>query len=351
MADGAPSNRAAFLATGNPKCPIELKDAPYTPPGPNELVVKNYAVAVNPVDVYKQIVGTALLPYVQYPCVQGSDLAGQVVEVGSAVSRFVVGDRVIAYAAGTLAFGNRTAEGAFQHYTVVRESLAAAIPASVSYNRACVLPLCFGTAAYGLFHHDLLALDLPTVPAAAPNDQWLVITSGASSVGTSAVQLAKAAGYEVLSTASPKNFDLVRRLGAREVFDYHDPGCADAVVSALEGKKLAGAMAINSGGDALCAHVLRSTDGVKFIASAGPPPQQGYPGDIKTKYIDILDLGDPDSVVSKIFRDFVPKALSFGVLVPEPEPCLVGHGLESLQQAYEIRRKGVSAQKIILGLN
>jgi NADPH:quinone reductase-like Zn-dependent oxidoreductase len=346
-----PSNRAAFLDNGAPNCPLEVREAPYTPPGPNQLVVKTRAVAVNPVDVYKQLLGEALLPYVKFPCVQGSDLAGDVVEVGSGVEGFQVGDRVLSYAAGTLAFGNDAAEGAFQHYTVVRDFLTAKIPEAVSYERASVLPLCFGTAAYGLFHRDFLGLDPPSVPAASPKGRAVVITSGASSVGASAVQLAAAAGYEVYSTSSPKNFELVKRLGAAAVFDYHDEGCADAIAAALEGKKVAGALSINPGGVAICAKVLRTTDSVKYIADAGPPPPEGYPEDIKSRFIDILDLGKPESVVGAIFRDFVPQALASGQLIPEPEPKVVGKGLESLQDAYGIRLQGVSAQKIVVSLD
>ncbi|KAI1394352.1 GroES-like protein [Hypoxylon trugodes] len=344
----APSNQAAFL-TG-PKVPLEVREAPYTPPGPNELVVKSRAVAVNVVDPYKQILGDALLPYIKWPCIQGEDLAGDVIEVGSAVTRFKAGDRVTSYAVGTMPFANRQAEGAFQNYTVVREHMTTSFPSSVSYERVSVLPLCLATAAYGLFHHGFLGLDLPTSPAASPKGEAIVITSGSSSVGASAIQLAVAAGYEVYSTASPRNFELVRRIGASGVFDYHEDNCADAIINALKGKKIVGALAINAGGVAISAKVLRGTDGVKYIADAGPPPPEGYPEDIKSRFIDLLDLGEPDSVVGKVFRDFLPKALESGQLVPEPEPWIVGEGLNSLQEAYDIRLKGVSAKKVVVVL-
>ncbi|KAI1140105.1 GroES-like protein [Hypoxylon sp. FL0543] len=344
----APTNRAAFLTAA--KAPLEVKEAPYTPPGPRELVVKTRAVAINLVDPYKQLLGDALLPYIKWPCVQGEDVAGDVLEVGSDVTRFKVGDRVISYPAGTLPFGNRPAEGGYQLYTVVREHLTAKIPESLTYERGSVLPLCFTTAAYGLFHKDFLGLDLPTCPTARPKGEAVVITSGASSVGANAVQLAAAAGYEVYSTASPKNFDLVGRLGASGVFDYHEDDVADKIIAALKGKKVAGALTINPGGVAISGKVLDNTDGVKSIADAGPPPPEGYPKGIKSRFIDLLDLSEPDSVIAEIFRNFLPQALAAGQFVPEPEPWVVGQGLESIQGAYDIRLKGVSAQKVVVTL-
>ncbi|KAI1380096.1 GroES-like protein [Hypoxylon crocopeplum] len=345
----APTNQAAYLVA--PNTPLDVKEAPYTSPGPNELVVKNRALAINIVDAAKQLLGDALLPYIKWPCVNGEDLAGDVVEVGSAVTGFKVGDRVIAYSAGTLPFANRPEEGAFQQYTVVRDHMTAPFPESISYERACVLPLCFTTAAYGLFHYDFLGLDLPTVPAASPKGEAIIITSGASSVGASAIQLAAAAGYEVYSTSSPSNFDLLRRLGASGVFDYHEDNCADSITAALKGKKVVGALTINTGGVAISGKVLKGTDSIKNIADAGPPPPEGYPEGIKSRFIDLLDLGDPNAVVGKIFRDFAPKALATGQLVPEPEPWVVGQGLESIQGAFETRLKGpVSAKKVVVTL-
>lgn len=91
-------------------------------------------------------------------------------------------------------------------------------------------------------------------------------------MGANAFQLAVVAGYEVYSTASPQNFQLVRRLGATEVYDYHDASHADALIAALQGKMVAGALAINPGAVTLAAKVLSCTDSIKFIADAGPPP-------------------------------------------------------------------------------
>lgn len=84
-----------------------------------------------------------------------------------------------------------------------------------------VLPLGISTAAAGLFQKDFLNLPFPKEDA-EKLDRTVVIWGGSSSVGSCAIQLAVAAGAEVVTTASPTNFEYVRKLGAGSVFDYHD---------------------------------------------------------------------------------------------------------------------------------
>ena len=88
-----PTNTAAWIGAKQAK--LEVRSAPYTPPRDNEIVIKNHAVAVNPIDWIIQVAGNLLYTWVKYPFVLGSDLAGEVVEVGNAVTRFKVGDRIL----------------------------------------------------------------------------------------------------------------------------------------------------------------------------------------------------------------------------------------------------------------
>src|SRR5271157_5499677 len=144
-----PSNTAAWLPAKHAK--LEVKSAPYTSPRENEIVVRNHAVAINPVDWAKQSIGDFMFSWIKYPFVLGMDLAGEVVEIGKAVSRFKVGDRVLGHAVGMDRKRNTPAEGAFQAYTVVLAHMAAPIPSAMSYESAAVLPLGLSTAACGLF--------------------------------------------------------------------------------------------------------------------------------------------------------------------------------------------------------
>ncbi|MCG8399808.1 alcohol dehydrogenase catalytic domain-containing protein, partial [Bacillus atrophaeus] len=79
----------------------------------DEIVVRNRAVSINPMDWIKQVAGDFLFNWIKYPFVLGSDSAGEVVEVGSAVTRFKVGDRVLGHAVGTDPKRNSAAEGSF----------------------------------------------------------------------------------------------------------------------------------------------------------------------------------------------------------------------------------------------
>lgn len=82
------------------------------------------------------------------------------------------------------------------------------------------------TAIQALFHTPRLALTLRPEGASRDNAPWVLVYSGATSVGQFAIQLARYAGYRVITTASPKNFDLVKKLGADVALDYRDDNVA-----------------------------------------------------------------------------------------------------------------------------
>src|SRR4051794_27226884 len=94
-----PTNTAAWLVAEKAN-PLEVKPADYTLPSENEIVVKNRAVALNTVDWARQIMGNALFAWVKYPCILGSDVAGEVHEIGPGVKNVKVGDRVLGCAVG-----------------------------------------------------------------------------------------------------------------------------------------------------------------------------------------------------------------------------------------------------------
>ena len=146
--------------------------------------------------------------------------------------------------------------GAFMEYTLHTYKLVSAIPDSLSIEQAAVLPLAISTAASGLYSPDFLNLQRPALDP-KPAGQSLLVWGGASSIGCLTVQLAKASGYEVVTTASPRNFELVRSLGADHIVDYNSKTVIDDIVDVLKGKTVAGAYdAIAGGATAMCAEVL-----------------------------------------------------------------------------------------------
>ena len=178
-----PDNNALWLNAK--RAPFTVGPAPYTAPRADETVVRARAVAVNPFDRALQCLGDQFTPWVAYPFVVGTDVAGEVVEVGAGVARFRVGDRVVGFAAGTHKGRNRAAEGAFQTYVVLLAHMAAPIPDAMRFEDAAVLPLGLSTAACGLFQNDFLGLNAPSA-APTPTGKTLLVWGGSTSVGNNA---------------------------------------------------------------------------------------------------------------------------------------------------------------------
>ncbi|EHK96978.1 GroES-like protein [Glarea lozoyensis ATCC 20868] len=340
-----PTNTAAWLVTEKASF-LEVKQADYTSPSDNEIVVKNHAVALNIVDFARQFMGNALFPWDKYPCILGSDVAGEVQEVGTSVKNFKVGDRVLGMAVGLKT--GRPADAAFQAYTVLPAHMASSIPSSVSFEDAAVIPLAISTAACGMYQKEYLALQHPTAPRRQDTGETILIWGGASSVGTNAIQMAIASGYDVISTASPKNWDYVQKLGVNLVFDYHSDTVVSDIVKAFDGKKSAGALSIGQGATSICAEIVSKIGGKQFVASASPLPPQ-LPEGVASKFIFGSDLKD-NEVGPAIYVDFIPAALKDGSFVPSPPSRVVGKGLEDIQKGLNELTKGVSAEKLVVTL-
>jgi NADPH:quinone reductase-like Zn-dependent oxidoreductase len=171
-------------------------------------------------------------PYLSmdYPSIFGTDVAGHVVQIGSNVSKFKVGQRVIGHCDSLLT--HKASNSGFQLYSTCRERLVSAVPDSLPLANAAVLPLSVGTAAAALF--QILGLPLPSL-SPKPTDKTVLIWGGSSSVGSSAIQLTVAAGFRVITTASEANFNYVKSLGASEVFDHRKPDVIDQIKNKLSG--------------------------------------------------------------------------------------------------------------------
>ncbi|KAJ2987904.1 hypothetical protein NUW58_g4253 [Xylaria curta] len=339
----ASNNTAAFLTQAKAH-PYVVGPASVWTPGAGEILVKNEVVAINPVDGNLQY--GAFYP-LNYPTILGQDVAGEVVAIGPGVTRFQVGDRVVGHAASMIS--GRQQDGGFQLQTVLQINMASPIPANMSYETAVVLPLGLSTAAAGLFQKGRLNLQLPVEPARKPTGKTLLVWGGASSVGSNAIQLAIASGYEVITTASTRNFEYVKKLGASQVFDYNSPTVHEDLLNAFKSKTLAGVMdCIGAAAWAICVDVALKTPGNKFVATTKrgfPDPPEG----VNLQAVFGLTIR-ADEIGKAIYEDFLPKALETGAYKPAPEPLMAGQGLASIQAAVDLQRAGVSAQKIVVKL-
>lgn len=347
------TNEALWLLA--PGGPFEVRPATLPTPGPGLVVVRVRAVAVNPVDAIVGPVRRLVTPWIRYPTVIGSDVAGEVVSVGDGVTDLRPGDRVVAFAAGQERPRNSTEEGGFQRYVAVLARVCTPIPDDVTYERAAVLPLGLATAAAGLYEADQLALPAPTEPRSS-RDGVVLVWGASTSVGCNAVQLARASGYDVIGTAGRKNHDLVRSLGAESVFDYRDADVDRQIVEAIDGRALVGTLAIGRGSLGHALRIAGRTRGTKRIASAYPDPITRIRSLVaRPRGIRITSIWGGTPVVSPVgpavFTDFLPRALADGTFRPAPEPRVVTGGLGQIPEALSELRRGVSAAKIVVSFD
>ncbi len=199
------------LAIEHPDSLIDC-ELPDPEPGPEDLLIRVKAIAVNPVDCK---IRNNVAPPPGELKVLGWDASGEVVAVGEKVSDFTVGDRVF-YA------GDLNRQGCNAELQAVDARLVGRMPQSLSFAEAAALPLTSITAWELIFDR----LGIQTLASGAGNTEPLVLVTGAAGgVGSIAVQLLKQlTAARVVATASrPESADWVRSLGADAVINHHDP--------------------------------------------------------------------------------------------------------------------------------
>jgi len=210
---------------------IVFEDVDRPVAGEGEVLVRVKASGVGPWDGWIRE-GKSVLPQ-PLPLTLGSDLSGVIEEVGIGVDDFKVGDEVFGVA--NPRFTNANAE-----YAVVSARMIARKPKGITDVEAASLPVVAVTAWQMLFDHGGIQ-----------SGQTVLILGAAGSVGSYAVQLARSAGARVVATASSKDADYVRSLGAERVIDYRaefptrdDVGPVDLVLDGVGGEAQGRALAV-----------------------------------------------------------------------------------------------------------
>lgn len=198
---------------GGPEVLQMADDVPTPRVGPNGVLVQVRATSINPVD-WKLCRGLldAVRPVV-FPVIWGGDLSGVVTEVGPAVTLFKPGDEVYGFKDG---YVGKTYRGTYAEFAVVPEKSLAKKPHNLSHEEAAAVPLAALTAWQALLNQGKLKAG-----------QRVLIHAGAGGVGVMAIQIAKAFGASVAATASTRNQDLLRELGADQPIDYMKEGIDD----------------------------------------------------------------------------------------------------------------------------
>ncbi|WP_034091009.1 NADP-dependent oxidoreductase [Streptacidiphilus albus] len=223
---------------------LEYTDVPDPKLGADAVLVKVRASSVNPVDWKVQAGYLDPVLDAFFPVIPGWDLAGVVEKVGVGVTEFAPGDEVIGYVREDV-----VRRGTFAEYVAAPVRTLGPKPANLTFEQAGGLPLA------GLTGYQALTRHLRLRP-----EETLLVHAAAGGVGSMAVQIGRALGARVIGTASARNHDYLRALGAEPV-EYGPglaervralaPGGVDAVLDLIGGEALAESPALLAPGGRL----------------------------------------------------------------------------------------------------
>jgi NADPH:quinone reductase-like Zn-dependent oxidoreductase len=197
-----------LVGHGGPEM-LRYGDVPDPTAGPGEIVVDVHAASVNAAD-YKVRLGS-YDSKLKFPYILGRDFSGLVSAIGPGVTDLAVGDAVF----GVMDAG---IEGCYAEKVAIKSALVAKKPAKLGHAEAAAMALTSLTAIWAL--EDTARLR---------RGETILIQGGAGGVAGFAIQLAKHIGATVVTTASARNHDYVRGLGAGRVIDYQKEDFASAV--------------------------------------------------------------------------------------------------------------------------
>jgi len=204
------------IAIRSPGAPEMLvaEQRPLTPPAEGEVLVKVAAAGVNRPDVMQRM---GLYPPPKGATdIPGLEIAGEVVALGMGATRFKLGDQVMALVVG----------GCYAEYCPAYESHCLPVPASLPITEAAAVPETFFTVWYNTFERGGLKAG-----------ETLLVHGGSSGIGTAAIQLAKAFGAKVITTAgSAEKCEACRKLGADLAINYKTEDFVAATKAATGGK-------------------------------------------------------------------------------------------------------------------
>ncbi len=243
--------RAMVLPKFGDKELFELREVDKPKAGINDVLVKIIASAVNPVDA--KIRASGYWGKSSLPIILGYDAAGIIEEVGAGVTNFKVGDEV--YYTPKL---TDNPVGTYAEYNSVEASIISLKPKNLSFEEAAAIPLAGGTAWEAVIRR------LKIMPG-----ETILIHGAAGGVGTFAVQFAKVAGAKVIATASPKNHEVLKELGADIIIDYHKQDAAKTALEETDGKGADAAFDIQ--GDDIVSRCLPGIRPFGRVASILPP--------------------------------------------------------------------------------
>lgn len=234
--------KAAFITQYGSDAKVTLGDLPTPAYSSTQVLIKVSAAGVNPVDFHVRNGMLADSNTHTLPLILGWDAAGTIAEVGDDVEHLKVGDEVFV-------FSPIAQQGTYAEFLAVDANLVAIKPAVLSMTESAGVPLAALTAWQGLIE----AVQLK-------KDQSVLILGGSGGVGGFAIQIAKSIGAHVITTASAKNEEYVKSLGADEVINYKNVEFDDVV-------KNVDAVFVTTNGDDVVARSLQITKKGGYVVS------------------------------------------------------------------------------------
>lgn len=248
-----PSKMKALVTTKDKK--TEIQEVPLPTLDKDEVLIRTLAVTINPTD-WKHV---ALIsgPGKQVGC----DFVGIVEELGPQVknSSLSKGDRVAGFVHG----GLEPDRGSFAEFLKTNSEIVATIPDNVDDLTAASLGISGETAVQALFHRLAIPVpDLSNAPIKVTDDSpEILIWSGSTSVGQWAIQIAHISGYKVITTASPRNHEMLKELGADDLYDYRDETTPQKIAAKYPNLSKALDCISENGTQQLCVKSLGAEDG------------------------------------------------------------------------------------------
>ena len=194
---------------------LKLEEVATPQPGQGQVLVRNHAIGINPVDTYLRSNTDNRGP--KLPYTPGGDTAGVVEAVGPGVGSVKAGDRV--YVGGTVS-------GAYAELSLCAEAQVHPLPGNVSFAQGAGMNVPYATAYHALFHR-----------AHGEAGESVLVHGASGGVGIAAVQLARARGMTVIGTAgTERGRQLVGEQGAHHVLDHTRSGYLDEIATLTGGR-------------------------------------------------------------------------------------------------------------------
>jgi NADPH:quinone reductase-like Zn-dependent oxidoreductase len=291
---------------------LVYEDVPEPQPAEDEVLIRVHAAGVNPVD-WKIREGFGKTWGLKLPHILGCDVAGVVESVGASASPFRPGDAVYGYT-------SLRREGTYAEFVIAKVSEIAPKPSSLDFVAAAAVPVGALTSWQALF--DIAHLEA---------NQKLFVHAAAGGVGSMAVQLAKAKGAYVIGTASEKNLEFVRQLGADEVIDYQTTrfeNAANEVDVVFD----------TVGGETQARSFMLLKQGGFLVSAVSPPPPD--PGAIKEIKVGMVSV-QPNAVQ----LEAITALIEAGQVKPFVQTVLP---LSEASQALTMSQSGKTRGKIVL---